>query len=230
MKKKRLKNIAILPARIGSKRIKKKNIKNFLNKPIIYWTLMRLKKTKLFDKIYISTDSKEIINKVKKFGFCDFILRGKFLSNDNIGINPVVVDAIKKISKNHLVKNVCCVLPCNPFLKKKELKKSINILKKNKNAFIFPVVRYSHPIERAYYFLNKKIIKRVTKTKKDERTQDFKSKYFDSGSFYFAKKNTWLSKKRDKIIGIKTDWWSAVDIDTPDDWKKAELLYKTFKL
>jgi pseudaminic acid cytidylyltransferase len=229
MKKKRLKNIVILPARIGSKRIKKKNIKNFLNKPMIYWTLMSLKKTKLFDKIFISTDSKEIINKVKKFGFHDFILRGKLLSNDNIGINPVMIDAIKKISQNNLIENVCCVFPCNPFLKRKDLKKSLDTLEKNKSAFIFPVVKYSHPIERAYYFLNKKFIKRVTKTKKNERTQDFESKYFDSGSFYFAKKNTWLSKKRDKIIGIKTNWWNAVDIDTDDDWKKAELLYKMFK-
>ena len=228
--KKKLKNIAIIPARIGSKRIKKKNIKNFLGKPIIYWTLMSLKKSKLFDKIYISTDSKEIINKVKKFGFYDFILRGKLLSNDNTGIIPVTIDAIKKISENYLIENICCVFPCNPFLKKKELKKSLDILNKNKNAFIFPVVKYSHPTERAYYFLNNQIIRRVTKIKDNERTQDFKSKYFDSGSFYIAKKNTWFSKKKKKIIGIKSDWWSAVDIDTSDDWKKAELLYKTFKL
>ena len=228
--KKKLKNIAIIPARIGSKRIKKKNIKNFFGKPIIYWTLMSLKKSKLFDKIYISTDSKEIINKVKKFGFYDFILRGKLLSNDNTGIIPVTIDAIKKISENYLIENICCVFPCNPFLKKKELKKSLDILNKNKNAFIFPVVKYSHPTERAYYFLNNQIIRRVTKIKDNERTQDFKSKYFDSGSFYIAKKNTWLSKKKKKIIGIKSNWWSAVDIDTPDDWKKAELLYKTFKL
>ena len=92
------------------------------------------------------------------------------------------------------------------------------------------MVKYSHPIERAYYFLNNQIIRRVTKIKENERTQDFKSKYFDSGSFYIAKKNTWFSKKKKKIIGIKSDWWSAVDIDTSDDWKKAELLYKTFKL
>lgn len=229
MKKKRLKNIAILPARIGSKRIKKKNIKNFLNKPMIYWTLMNLKKTKLFDKIYVSTDSNEIVNKLKKFGFLDFIYRGKRLSNDSTGINLVMIDAIKKISHTHLLDNVCCVFPCNPFLRKKELKKSFDILKKNNNAFIFPVVKYSHPIERAYYFLNGKFIRRITKIKNNERTQDFKSKYFDSGSFYFANKKTWLNNKRNKIIGIKTNWWSAVDIDTPEDWKKAEILYKIFK-
>lgn len=229
MKKEKLKNIAILPARIGSKRIKKKNIKIFFNKPMIHWTLMHLKKSRLFDEIFISTDSKEIINKVKKIGFNNFILRGKTLSNDRTGINSVIVDAIKKISKDYIIDNICCVFPCNPFLKKKELQKGLNILKKNKNAFIFPIVKYSHPIERAYYFLNKKFIKRITKIKKNEKTQDYKSKYYDAGSFYFAKKQVWLSKKKDKVLGIKTDWWNAIDIDTPADWKKAEILFKMFK-
>ncbi len=229
MIKKKLKNIAIIPARIGSKRIKKKNIKNFLNKPIIYWTLKCLKKSKLFDKIYVSTDSKEIVNKVKKLGFHDFILRGKSLSNDNIGMNSVIVDAIKKISKSYLIENIICVFPCNPFLKKNALKKSLNILKKNKNAFIFPVVKYSHPIERAYFFLNKKFIKRLTRVDQNERIQDYSGKYFDAGSFYTANKKIWLNERRNKVIGIKTDWWNAADIDTPKDWKKAELLFKILR-
>ena len=101
-KKIKIKNIVIVPARIGSKRIKQKNIKKFFGKPIIYWTLRSLKNFKIFDKIYISTDSEKIINIVKKFGFKDFILRNKILSNDYASTQSVIIDALKDFFKKQL--------------------------------------------------------------------------------------------------------------------------------
>lgn len=227
-KKTNLINIAIVPARIGSKRIKQKNIKKFFGKPIIYWTLKFLKNSKIFSKIFVSTDSKKIVNLAKKIGFNDFIIRGKKLSNDKTGTEQVIVDAINKISINYQLNNIFCVYPCTPFLQKKQLITALSLLKKNPHSFIFPVVKYSHPIERAFYFSdkNKKFIKKNVEENLNRRTQDFKDKFYDSGSFYLANKKTWLNKKKKIIIGINSPWFTGVDIDNLEDWKKAEVLFK----
>lgn len=226
---KKILNIAIIPARIGSKRIKEKNIKKFFGKPIIFWTIDVLKKSKLFDKIYVSTDSKKIVKILKKINFTNIILRNQSLSNDTVGTEPVIIDAIKKIKLPKKYVNVCCVYPCNPFLDSFDLRIAFSKLKKDKNSLIFPVVEYPHPIERAYEFKNKKFIKRVSNTKKNERTQDYKRKFFDAGKFYLASKDSWLNNKSKKKIGIITKWWNSVDIDTPEDWEKAKTIFKIFK-
>ena len=223
-------NIAIIPARIGSERVKEKNIKNFFGKPIIYWTIKKLEDSKLFDKIFVTTDSNRVTQVLKKINFNNIILRGKSLSNKNIGTKPVIIDAIKKIKLPNKYTNVCCVYPCNPFLNSSDLRTAFSYLKKNKDSFIFPVVEFSHPIERAYEFKNKNFIRRISKVKKNERTQDYKKKFFDGGKFYLASKNTWIEKKiKEKKIGIITKWWNGIDIDTHEDWKKAETIFRIFK-
>jgi len=223
-------NIAIIPARIGSERIKEKNIKKFFGKPIIYWTISKLKESNLFDKIFVTTDSKKVVNILKKINFNNIILRGRSLSNNYAGTVPVIVDAIRKIQLSNKNTNICCVYPCNPFLNLSDLRKAFLNLKKNKNSLIFPIVEYSHPIERAYEFKNKNFIKRVSKIKKNERTQDYKQKFFDAGKFYLAKKNTWIKKDlKKKNIGIITNWWNGIDIDTHRDWKKAESIFKILR-
>ena len=226
---KKISNIAIIPARIGSKRIKEKNIKNFFGKPIIYLKIKKLKESKFFDKIYVTTDSKKIVKVLKKINFNNIILRDQSLSNDNVGTEPVIVDAIKKIKLSKKYINVCCVYPCNPFLSVLDLQIAFSKLKRNKDSLIFPVVEYSHPIERAYEFRNKNFIKRVSGVKKNERTQDYKQKFFDAGKFYLASKDTWIKNRSKKKIGIITKWWNGVDIDTPEDWEKAKTIFKIFK-
>ena len=226
---KKVKNIAIIPARIGSKRIKEKNIKKFFGKPIIYWTIEKLYESKIFDKIYVSTDSTKIINILKKFKFCEIILRGPSLSNDSIGTDQVIKHAMKKIDIQDKHLNICCVYPCNPFLNIPELKKAFSRLKKDKNSFVFPIVEYSHPIERAFEYISKFTIKRISKEKKKEKTQDYKKKYYDAGKYYLASKNTW-SKTFRKKNGIVTKWWNGIDIDEKGDWNKAELIFQMMKL
>ena len=136
-KKTNLINIAIVPARIGSKRIKQKNIKKFFVKPIIYWTLKFLKNSKIFSKIFVSTDSKKIVNLAKKIGFNDFIIRGKKLSNDKTGTEQVIVDAIHKISINYQLNNIFCVYPCTPFLQKKTINYCFKLVKKEPTFIYF---------------------------------------------------------------------------------------------
>jgi N-acylneuraminate cytidylyltransferase len=227
----KFKNIAIMPARIGSERIKKKNIKFFYGKPMLHWTYEIIKKSKIFNKIVLTSDCDQILSIGRKIGFDILIKRPKKLSNSNVGIAPVIKHAINYLVNQSIISyQVCCVYPCNPFILVEDLKKAKNLASENINNFIFPVTNYTHPIERSLYlnsfnnkltYVNKKFI--------HVRTQDLKKTFYDTGQFYFTSSKTWLDIKKSIYIGIPIPNWRAVDIDTPEDWKRAEILFKTLK-
>lgn len=220
-------NIAIIPARLGSKRIKQKNIKKFYSKPMIAWTVEILKKSKIFSHIIVSTESEKIINISKKFGIKLFVERPKVLAGDNIGIKEVIIHAIKDLEKKIKFTNVCCVFPCSPFLKIENLKKSLKILKSKKNYLVHPVSEYRHPIERSLIMKKNNILTPVNPANMTKMTQDFETKYFDQGQFYFFHKKFFKKKNNKKsTIGIKIPAWDTVDFDNPEDWIFAEKLFK----
>ena len=227
---KSLNNIAIIPARFGSKRIKKKNIKTFNSKPMIEWTFRLLKKSKLFQGIALTSENERILKLGKKIGFDILIKRPNHLANDFTGTQPVINHAIRNLKKKIQLGNVCCVYPCNPFLQISDLKKAFKLIKNNKRTFVLSISNYTHPIERGFV-LNKKNnrIKNINSKFIKFRTQDITSKYFDAGQFYLASKETWLTKKIINKTGIEIPNWRVVDIDTIEDWKKAELFYKFLK-
>lgn len=223
-------NIAIIPARLGSKRIKEKNIRLFFSKPMIQWTYEKLKKSKIFKKIYISTESEKIIRVCKKFGAKNFIKRSKKLSSDNVPILPVVIDTIKKIDKIEKFENICCVFPCNPFLEISDLRKALKYLRENNKVFVHTVVRYTHPPERALYIKKNNELKIIYKKNLKKNTNSFRQQYYDIGQFYFAHKKLWLNNyMNSKRIGIKKSIWSAVDIDNREDLELANLLFNKKK-
>ena len=223
-------NIAIIPARIGSKRVKRKNIKLFDNKPIIKRTFETIKKSKIFNEIVLSSDSDKILALGKKIGFTKLIKRPKKLSDDYAGTKEVIAHAIKVLKNKINISNVCCIYPCNPFLQIRDLKKAFNLIKNNRKCFFLSISNYSHPIERAIFF-NKKNgrIKNINNKFLNNRTQDMILKYFDAGQFYLASKKIWVKKKITNKIGIVIPNWRVVDIDTIEDWKRAELFYKFLK-
>jgi len=220
-------NVAIIPARVGSKRIKNKNIRIFCGKPIIYWTIKKIRKSNLFDKIIVSSDSKKILNISKKFGADIVIRRDQKLSNDFAPILPVINDSILRLNSLS-INNVCCFHPCNPFLNILDIKKAFTLQKKNKNKFISSVSNYSHPIQRALKLNRFNKINFFFKKNSTKRTQDLKKLFYDAGQFYLANKNVWLKKKNilQNSIAFKIPSWRAIDIDSLDDWKKAELIFK----
>jgi len=224
-------DIAIIPARAGSKRIKNKNIKLFCGKPIIYWTIKKIKKSNLFDKIIVTSDSNKILNISKKCGADILIKRNKKLSNDFTPTHPVINHSILSLS-NLSINKVCCFYPCNPFLNILDIKKAFILQKKNKNKFICSISKYPHPIQRALKVNRLKKINFFFKTNPSIRTQDLKNLFHDAGQFYFANKKIWLNKKDvlENSIALKIPSWRSIDIDTLEDWKKAELLFKVLKL
>ena len=224
--------IAVIPARFGSKRIKKKNIKIFYSKPMIYWTIKKIRESKLFDFICVSSDSDKILNIAMKCGVEILIKRPKNLSGDKTPTKPVIIHAINEFKKMKIqLETICCIYPCNPFMLSKDLNKAFNIYKKNNSKFVFPIVEYSHPIQRALRINKSLRTKSINFENTNKRTQDLKKSYFDAGQFYFGSKYIWQSNKdiHNNGMPLIIPSWRVVDIDNSNDWKRAELLFKNLK-
>ena len=217
--------VALIPARGGSKRIKGKNIKKFKGEPAISNTIKKLKKSKIFSRIIVSTDNTKIMKVAKKAGAEIPFKRPKNLSNDYASDFPVITHCIKFLNyKKYKFTYICCVYPVNPFLKISDLKNGLIKVKKKKIGFVFSAVKYQFPFFRSFIFSKKKI-NMIFKKYYKKRSQDLKQIFCDAGQFYWGSKNSWLKEKihfskKSDIIEIPK--WRYHDIDTPDDWKKAE--------
>ena len=224
--------ICIIPARSGSKRIKNKNIKIFDGKPIIGNVLQNLKRMKFFDKIVVTTDQKKIAKISKKYGADLIIFRDKRLSRDHVGTCEIISNSIKKINLMNIFPSlVFCVYPTSVFVKKRYLQKGVKILNKNKSNFVFSATKYSHPIQRSFFLKKNELITNFVKYKKTQ-TQKLNSNYFDAGQFYLAKPDKWIKydnifQKNSTIVEIPHN--KCTDIDEIEDWKLAELIFKTYK-
>jgi len=226
------KTIAIIPARGGSKRIKGKNLKNFNGAPIISKTIKILKKSRLFDKIIVSTDSKKIKKIALESGALVPFIRPRFLSDDFTSSGEVIKHCIKFMEKKYNFKYICCVYPCNPFLKIKDLHNGYKKITSGKNDFIFSATEYQFPFFRSFIFSKKNGCKMVFKRYYKERSQDLNKIYSDAGQFYWGTKKIWLSKQN--IYSKKSNFilipkWRYHDIDTPEDWVRAEKFSKLLK-
>tara|TARA_Y100001970_G_C14223767_1_gene854271 strand:+ start:1756 stop:2433 length:678 start_codon:yes stop_codon:yes gene_type:complete len=224
-------NLAIIPARIGSKRIKNKNIKNFEGKPIIYYSILAAKLSGVFDKIIVSTDSLKIASISKKYGADVPFLRSKELSKDNIGIIEVISKVLKKLKiKPNLSTKVCCIYPTAPMLNKNFLIKGCKKLTQNYD-YVLSVQREDSRILRGFY-INKKTIIPINKKTKNIRSQNLKNLYLDAGQFCWGFAKSWLSNKgchelKSTFIDIPDKY--VQDIDTIEDWKKAIIKFKKLK-
>ncbi len=221
--------IAIIPARAGSQRIKRKNTKSFCGKPMITWTIEKLIDSNIFDKILVSTDDIETQNIAVKLGVEVPFIRPKNLSDSHTATVPVISHAIQQVKKlNWNVRYACCIYPCTPFLETNDIKESFDILYKNNHNFVYPVVEYPHPIQRSMIRDETGKIKFKYPEYELTRTQDLESFFHDSGQFYWGKSEAWLKglKMHTDGVSIKIPSWRALDIDTNEDWEKAEKIFK----
>tara|TARA_B100000900_G_C20543846_1_gene701680 strand:+ start:56 stop:757 length:702 start_codon:yes stop_codon:yes gene_type:complete len=224
---KKIMNVAIIPARGGSKRIKNKNIKIFNKKPIIARTIDLANETGIFSKVLVTSDKSEILQVAKKYGADAPFIRPKKLSDDHTPIYPVISHAIDYlIKKKHTIDFICCIFPCTPLLSPEYLIDGYELLKKNLNKYVYAISQYSHPIQRAMIKTKSKKLKYLFPKNELVRTQDFQNTYFDCGQFYWGSLNMWMTKSKihSNALGIEIPNWKAVDIDSNEDWEKAELL------
>ena len=222
-------NLLIIPARGGSKRIPKKNIKEFKGKPILERTIKKIIDFKYFKKIIVSTDDKEIASVAIKSGAEIPFMRPDKLSGDFTPTRDVVLHAINWFeSRGEKFENICCLYPTSVLLEYDDLEKAFEKLSKsNINTYVFSAAKYAHPIQRAFYLDEKKKTKIFSKNDFIKRTQDLEAAYHDAGQFYLASKDTWKNKTNifDGADPVIIPSWRAIDIDTLEDWKLAELIY-----
>ena len=228
-----MKNIAIIPARGGSKRIHRKNIKNFCGKPIIYWTIQAIKKSNIFDEIVVSTDDEEIAEIATKYGASTPFFRPKDLADDFTTTHSVVFHAVNAlIDLGYELDNICCLYPCSPFIQPFDLVETLKLIEGKKNYYIYPVTEFPHPINRAIRLTKENKVQLIDSDTEQTRTQDLEPAYHDSGQFYWGTKDTWLNvgKMHSNSYGYNIPNWRVVDIDTMEDWYRAEIIFKSLDL
>ena len=219
-----MKNIAIITARGGSKRIPQKNIKEFMGKPMIAYAIEPAIESRIFDEVMVSTDCGEIAEISKKYGASVPFLRSKKTSDDfatTLDVIEEVITEYKKIGKEF--DNICCIYPCVPFLSSNTLKESYDKFKKN--DALLPVCKYPVPIEWAMKIEDRMLIPN-NRDAQNIRSQDIEPKYYDAGMFYFVKTQILVPKNTFGYIIKESE---CQDIDTEEDWQMAEIKFKILK-
>jgi pseudaminic acid cytidylyltransferase len=225
--------LCIIPARGGSKRIPGKNYKKFLGLPIIAYSIKTALDSDLFDYVMVSTDDEKIAEISKKFGATVPFKRSLKCSDDYATTYDVINEVLQEYEKLHLkFDTICCLYPCAPFVTKDKLKEAFELMSLYSFDTVFPVVRYSNPIQRALRLQNNKV-ELIYPIFQNYRSQDLEINYFDAGQFYWAVTEKLLNNKNlfTKNSGcIILDELNAHDIDNEIDWKIAELKYSLIKI
>ena len=222
-----MKNLAIIPARGKSKRIPRKNIKNFLGRPIIAYSIETALGSNLFDEAMVSTDDEEIAQVGKRYGAKVPFMRSAKNSNDSATLSQVIEEVVNEYQKRGVVfENICCILPTAPSLTAKLLRKGYEMLLDEKLDSVRPIQRFSYPTQRAYK-LKGKLVEYFHPEYEKVKSQDLEPSYHDAGMFYWIKTNSLKNNLRRG--GIEISALEAHDIDSLDDWKMAELKYKALR-
>lgn len=222
--------VAIIPARGGSKRIPRKNIRIFNGKPMIAYAIEAAQRSGLFDRIVVSTDDNEIASIARKLGAEIPFTRPADLSDDQTPTVPVVAHTIENFDANGFrVETACCIYPCVPFLSTDDLKISLKLFLENDADYCFPIAEFPSAIQRALKRSANGKMSPLHQEHELTRTQDVEPAYFDAGQFYWGKRTAWLSNPRihQSGVGFPIPLWRSVDIDTPADWTRAEKLYQS---
>ena len=221
--------IAVIPARGGSKRIPRKNIKDFFGKPIIAWSIEAARESQCFDKVIVSTDDEEIADVARSFGAHVPFVRPKELSDDHTTTLPVIQHAIKWVEDSgDELSYVCCIYATAPFIDARNIIMAYEQLVETKLNYCFSVTDYGFPIQRALKIRDDNGIDMFYPEFRDTRSQDLESGFHDAGQFYWGKRDSWMAGEpvfSQKASPFILPRYLVQDIDTIDDWRRAELIY-----
>lgn len=221
-------NIAIIPARGGSKRIPRKNIREFCGKPMIAWPIAAAARSGLFDRIVVSTDDEEIAQVAREAGAETPFMRPAELADDHTGTTDVVLHALKWASDAGLeVDAACCIYATAAFVAPDDLAAAYRLISPDCDH-AFPAVRFSHPPQRGFTATKSGSPEFTQPEHRKTRTQDLAPIFHDSGQFYWGTSEAWLERR--PFFGARTRFlelphWRAWDIDRPEDWTIAEKLF-----
>lgn len=221
-----MKNLCIIPARGGSKRIPRKNVKSFLGKPMLAYSIEAAMATNLFDEVMVSTDDDEIAEVARQYGAKVPFMRSSETANDFATTADVlheVIDKYKELGREF--DNFCCIYATAPMVQSKDIISAYNRLQSSDFTIVYPVVQFSYPIWRCLDLAEDGSMKRHWPEYENSRSQDLPKEYHDTGTFYWHKTKKWLAGNI-KVGGIEVDETTVQDIDTETDWKIAEMKYR----
>lgn len=223
-------NLCVIPARGGSKRIPRKNIKLFCGKPMIAWSVQAAKESQCFDRIIVSTDDNEIADVALKWG-CDVpFMRPAELADDYASTPDVMQHAaIWSNTQEKKPAYICCVSATAPFMNPEKIRDGLNIIKQENCDYAVSMTKYPSPIQRAIRVTKDNRIEMFSPENFHKRSQELEDAYHDAGQFYWGKTEAWVSKKflfSHGTAPILLPEIQVQDIDTPEDWEIAELKHK----
>jgi pseudaminic acid cytidylyltransferase len=225
----RVRKLAIIPARGGSKRILQKNIRVFVDKPIIAYSIKAAQDSELFDEIMVSTDDEQISNVAREYGATVPFMRSAATSGDFATTAQVLEEVLNEYSKmGHYFSYACCLYATAPFITGLTLQKGLAKLQEEGCDSLFPVQRFNYPIWRGLRLEDGKV-EMYWPEHLNSRSQDLPVAYHDAGQFYFFRVDKFLEKKAlftDNSGAIEVSELLVQDIDSETDWKLAELKYK----
>lgn len=222
--------IAVIPARGGSKRIPRKNIRSFCGKPMIAWSIEAALQSGCFDIVVVSTDDEEIAQIARVYGASVPFIRPAELSDDHTSTIPVIQHAIEWYRANGIeAQQVCCLYATAPFVSPDDLKRGLSVLEQSGSQYAFSVTSYAFPIQRAIRLTGNGRVEMFNAEHFNTRSQDLEESYHDAGQFYWGLASAWLSAQvifSPDSSAVLLPRHRVQDIDTPEDWIRAEWMFR----
>jgi N-acylneuraminate cytidylyltransferase len=228
-----MKSVAIITARGGSKRIPRKNIKPFLGRPILEYSIEAALQADMFHEVMVSTDDEEIAHVAKRAGAKVPFMRSESTSNDFATTADVIAEVIGSYERIGMsFSQVCCIYPTAPFVTANAIKTAMMLLEQEKADCVIPVVKYSFPPQRGVVINNGRLTPKCPESM-SKRSQDLEPMYHDCGQFYCLNVESFKKQRAiwmENVVPFIQDEINVQDIDTPEDWKLAEMKYKLLRM
>jgi pseudaminic acid cytidylyltransferase len=221
--------LAVIPARGGSQRIPRKNIKAFGGQPMIAWSIRTALQSGCFDQVIVSTDDDEIAQVARKCGANVPFMRPATLADHHTGTTPVVAHAIDWVNQHIApVSQACCIYATAPFITPDDLQRGLDTLVSTGCDYAFSITHYAFPIQRALRINRNERVEMLQPEHLDTRSQDLEEAWHDAGQFYWGKASAWLETLpifSSDSAPVPLPRHRVQDIDTPEDWQRAELMF-----
>lgn len=225
--------VAVIPARGGSKRIPRKNIRDFCGKPMIAWSITAAAASRCFDHILVSTDDDEIAAVAETWGAEVPFRRPAALADDYTGTIPVIGHATQWAMEHWgTCEAVCCLYATAPFVRPDDLREGLSRLQETGADYVFSVTHYPFPIQRAVRITRENRVEMFDPSQFNTRSQDLEESFHDAGQFYWGRPRAWLEGHALFSAGaspLVLPRHQVQDIDTPEDWERAERMFKALK-
>ena len=224
--------LAVIPARGGSKRIPRKNIKPFCGKPIIAWSIEAALQSDCFDRVVVSTDDEEIAAVARTHGAEVPFMRPVALADDHAGTLAVMRHAVEACALDRANGRACCVYATAPFLRTEDLQRGLRILEQSGADYAFSVASYAYPIQRALRLTPQGRVEMFDPAHFATRSQDLEDAWHDAGQFYWARAGAWLAEAPmfgSDAAPVILPRHRVQDIDTAEDWLRAEWLFRAMQ-